>query len=94
MSDVFDTELELSQDLGGQNSVDAPSMNGPEASQETKPKKKGLIGSLFSMDIYNVMLLVALLFIIFATLHLLGVLRTYNPSFPFDGSFPWSTNNL
>ena len=93
MSDVFDTELELSQDLAGQNSVDAPSMDGPEASQEAEPKKKGLMGSLLSMDIYNVMLLVALLFIVLATLHLLGVLRTYNPNFPFDLSFPWSTNN-
>ncbi len=92
MSDVLEPELESNQDLVGQDSVD-PSVAGDlEASEESKPEKKGLVNSFLSMGIYNTMLLLSLLFICWATLNMLGVLRTYNESFPFGGGFPWSTN--
>lgn len=86
MSDVFDPEPELIQD-----SVDAPSTDSFEAG-DGNSKKKGLAGGLLSMDIYNVMLLLALIFIFLATLNMLGVLRTYNEGFPFSDGYPWSPN--
>ena len=94
MSDVFEPELEPNEEPVGQDSVEATGTDGLEAAEEQSEKKQGLVGSLFSMDIFNAMLLLSLFFICLATLNMLGVLRTYNGSFPFDLSFPWSTNNL
>jgi len=94
MSDLFEPELEPIQDLVGQDSVDADEATGTDGFEtaENQPKKQGLVASLFSMDIYNAMLLLSLVFIFLATLNMLFVLRTYNGSFPFGGGFPWSPN--
>lgn len=94
MSDVFEPELEPIQDLVGQDSADSGGATGADVLEtaEDQSKKQGLAASLFSMDIYNAMLLLSLVFILLATLNMLGVLRTYNANFPFDLSFPWSTN--
>ena len=92
MSDVLEPELEMNQDLVGQESVDPSVADGVEASEETNGEKQGLVNSFLTMGIYNVMLLLSLIFICWATLNMLGVLRTYSESFPFGGGFPWSTN--
>ena len=89
MTDVLEPELEMNQDLVGQESVDPSDV---EASEETNAEKQGLVNSFLSMGIYNAMLLLSLIFICWATLNMLGVLRTYSESFPFGGGFPWSTN--
>ena len=98
MSDVFEPELELNQDQVGQDSVDTASTDstastdGSEVAEDgNSEKKQGLVSSFLNMGIYNAMLLLSLVFICIATLHMLGVLRTYSSSFPFGG-FPWSTN--
>ena len=95
MSDVFDPELELSQDPVAQDPVDsapAPNTDSLETVEENDSDKKGLVDSFLSMDIYSAMLLLSLIFIFLATLNMLGVLRTYSEGFPFSGGFPWSTN--
>ena len=71
----------------------AVEMDDSEAVEDAdQEKKQGFVGSFLSMGIYNAMLLLSLVFIFLATLNMLGVLRTYNGSFPFGGGFPWSTN--
>ena len=92
MSDVLEPELEMNQDLVGQESVDPSVADGVEASEETNGEKQGLVNSFLTMGIYNVMLLLSLIFICLATLNMLGVLRIYSDGFPFSGGFPWSTN--
>ncbi len=84
MSDVF--EPELIQDIASQDSMDASTA---ESTEDTKPAKKD---SIFSMGIFNVMLLLSLIFILWATLNMLGVLRTYSDGFPFSGGVPWNPN--
>ena len=95
MSDVFEPELEPNEDLVGQEYVDdAPSQDDTGVAEDANSEEKqSLVSSFLNMGIYNAMLLLALVFIFLATLNMLGVLRTYNGSFPFDGSFPWSTTN-
>ena len=89
MSDVLEPELEMNQDLVGQESVDPSVANDVEG---TNGEKQGLVNSFLTMGIYNVMLLLSLIFICLATLNMLGVLRIYSDGFPFSGGFPWSTN--
>jgi len=87
MSDVI--EPELNDDIVSPEPMDA---SVAESTEDIKPAKKNLVGSFFSMGIFNAMLLVSLIFIILATLNMLGVLRTYNEGFPFgSGGYPWST---
>ena len=87
MSDVI--EPELNDDIVSPESMDA---SVAESTEDTKPAKKNLVGSILSMGIFNAMLLVSLIFILLATLKLLGVLQTYNEDFPFGSGYPWSTN--
>ena len=97
MSDVLEPEiLEPYEDPAGQDSVDADGVqDGSELAEDANSEEKqSLVHSFLNMGIFNAMLLLSLVFISLATLNMLGVLRTYNGSFPFDGSFPWSTNNL
>ena len=95
MSDVFEPELEPYEDPAGQDpvdSVDAPSQDESELAEDADAEQKqSLVSSFLNMGIYNAMLLLSLVFICLATLNMLGVLRTYNGSFPFGGGFPWST---
>ena len=91
MSDVF--EPELNQDFASQDSMDGSVAEYDDAASaqpaEDTTKKDGK----FSWGIYNVMLLMSLIFILLATLNMLGVLRTYNEGFPFGGGgFPWKPN--
>ena len=94
MSDVYDPELELSQDPVSQDPVDSLSTDELDAAEDGNPEKKGLVNSFLTMGIYNAMLLLSLVFIFLATLNMLGVLRTYSEGFPFSDGFPWSTNTL
>ncbi len=89
MSDVFEPEVELSQDIAAQEPMDS---SVAEPSDQTKPEKKGLAESVLSMGLFNVMLLLSLIFICWATLNMLGILRTYSDGFPLGGGYPWSTN--
>lgn len=84
MSDVF--EPELNQDIASQDSVDASMA---ESAEDTKPAKKN---SIISMGIFNAMLLLSFIFILWATLNMLGILRTYSDGFPFTGGVPWKPN--
>lgn len=47
-------------------------------------KKKGL-------NVFDVMLMVSLLFVTLATFRLVMALREYNSGWPFEGGSPWST---
>jgi len=89
MSDVFEPELNQ-EDIVSQESMDASAVAEPV--EDATPAKKGLVNSILSMGIFNAMLLLSLIFIVLATLNMLGVLRTYNEGFPFGGGgYPWST---
>ena len=87
MSDVF--EPELNQDIANQDSMDAPVA---DSTEDATSEKKGFVGSILSMGLFDVMLLLSLIFICLASLNMLGVLRTYSEGFPFSGGFPWSPN--
>ena len=54
------------------------------ATEGVDDKKKGL-------SVFDVMLMVSLLFITLATFRLVLVLREYNPGWPFECGSPWST---
>lgn len=88
MSEIIDPEID--QDQVGQTTADSPMAT---ATDEGGDKKKSIKDQILGMDLYNVMLLLSLLFIVFAIFYLLGVLRTYSPSFPFGG-FPWNASEF
>jgi hypothetical protein len=88
MSEIIDPEID--QDQIGQATDDTPMATAADDSGE---QKKSIKEQILGMDLYNVMLLLSLLFIVFAIFYLLGVLRTYSPSFPFGG-FPWNTSEF
>jgi hypothetical protein len=88
MSEIIDPELD--QDQIGQTTADSPMAS---TAEDDGGRKKGFKDQVLGMDLYNVMLLLALLFIVFAIFYLLGILRTYSPSFPFGG-FPWNASEF
>lgn len=88
MSEIIDPEID--SDQIGQTTADAPMAT---SADEDGDQKKSIKDHILDMDLYNVMLLISLLFIVFATFYLLGVLRTYSPSFPFGG-FPWNASEF
>ena len=85
--------LESDDSVESVDSLSASETDSSEIAEDAESEEKqSLVNSFLTMGIYNAMLLLSLIFIFVATLNMLGVLRTYNGSFPFGGGFPWSTN--